>query len=319
MHFEGNLSVLRNLLEKRALLAAGDPRHTRYRTALAIRGGALCGTYCAGQLAALHDCNLTDAFDSAYTASTGTPAAAFFFAGQVHEGREIYWRECVTDRFLSLRRYAVWRSGLGQERAMDIDYLGGVFHGNNERGTKLDVGALQNARTAFYAAATGKNGRGALIDMRSTPQPIDAIKASIAIPGLSRGGVDVDGETYYDGEAAYPFPALAALEREEPTDILVLANCPKPKDGSGDKPVSPDFLRELDEKTRGLFATKHQRFVTQLNALRAQSKCRYLILWTDGAVDPFDRNATKLEAASRRAESHLGALLAECEAYVDCA
>lgn len=308
MLFEGNLEVLQNLRIKRDLLARGDARHELFKTAIGVGGGALLGTYGAGQLASLSEHGHIDTFDVALTASTGTPATLFFVSGQVNEARSVYWKECVTSRFLSLRRF-IARAIPGNEHlfAMDIDYLADVFRGVNDRGLSLDTDAVRRARTVLYAAATSQHGEPALIDMRHADDPVEVMKASIAIPGISRGNVKIGNELYFDGMGAVPFPPTQLIEQFGSTDVLFLANCPKPQ-GRG-TPVPSGYLKDLPSGARKMFETYHERFTSELEALRARTDCRWAIIWTDGLVDPFERDAKKLEEASHRAKEHLNHLL----------
>jgi|CXWL01.1.fsa_nt_gi predicted acylesterase/phospholipase RssA len=310
MLFEGNPQVFSNLRLKRDLLAKGDSRHERYRTALGVGGGALLGTYGAGQLSSLAQYGHVDTFDVALTASTGTPATLFFVSGQVDEARSIYWKECVTSRFLSLRRL-IARAIPGNQHlfAMDIDYLADVFRGENDRGLCLDIETFRRARTEFYAAVTSEHGKTALIDMRRAEDPIEAMKASIAIPGISRGNVRLGDELYFDGMGAVPFPPTQLIDQFAPTDVLFLANCPKPR-GIG-TPVPSAYLKDLPSGARKMFETYHERFATELAVLRARTDCRWAIIWTDDLIDPFERNAKKLEDASHRAKAHLDELLSQ--------
>jgi predicted acylesterase/phospholipase RssA len=310
MLFEGNFQVLQNLRIKRDLLSRGDPRHELFRTAIGVGGGALLGTYGAGQLASLFEHGHKDTFDVALTASTGTPATLFFVSGQVDEARSVYWKECVTPRFLSLRRF-IARAIPGNEHlfAMDIDYLANVFRGLNDRGLQLDIEALRRSRTAFYAAATSGNGDAALIDVRSAEDPIEVMKASIAIPGISRGNVKIGDELYFDGMGAVPFPPTQLVEWFAPTDILFLANCPKPRGRSA--PVPSSYLKDLPSGARVVFETYHERFESELALLRARTDVRWAIIWTDELVDPFERDSQKLKDASERAKTHLSDLLSQ--------
>lgn len=315
MFFEGDLGVLDRLLEKHRLMQLDDRAHEEFRPWLAGSGGALCGTYCAGQLAALFNFGLRNIFTGAITSSTSTPAVKFFGDGNLPLARSIYWKECTLERFLSLRRLALWLAGVGNVPAMDIDFLCEVFRGKNDRGVCFDRAALREWPTAFYAATTKEDGTAGFLDMRFLEDPVEGTKASIAIPGFTRGYVRIDNTIHFDGDGAVPFPATEVL-KFSPTDILVLANRPKPTKGKeveADRPIPSAYLKSVPEGIREAFSTKHLRFAEGLKQLREQNTCRYLILWTDGEVGPFDRNSAKLEAASLRAEVHLNGLLSAAQ------
>ena len=305
MLFEGNVEVFERLFLKQKLLSEGNPLHAAIRPILVVQGGAMRGVYAAGEVTALHDHGLTHVFDAEITASTGTPIIAYKLAEQVRLGRTIYWTECATREFLSLRR----RKG---GYVMDIDYLCEVFRGNTARNVRLDVDTLRRSRTQFYAAVTStKTGVGSLIHMQEACDPINVIRASIAMPWLSHGDVKIGDESYLDGAVAFPFPATEAF-RFNPTDILVLANCPKDEQAGGAEGFAASLLPgSLSAGVRKSFATIGERYTRELSVFRRQKECCWGILWTDNDVRSFDQNPKKLEAASLRAEEHLNTLLSE--------
>ncbi len=306
---EGNLDeVLRAFLIKRDLLEREDSRHREFRIGLAGNGGALCGVYGAGQLSALNTHRLIHVPDVALASSTNAPVFSFAFAGDVDRGSTVYWHECLTQEFLSLRRLLPIFDG----HAMNIDYLCDVFRGHNDRGIKLDVDAIRTLRTAFYVAATTSTGDAALIDMRTAEDPIEGIKASIAIPGVSRGFVDIGGEMHFDGEGAVPFPGAELLRRFDLTHLLVLANRPRPAKNEPPDPTGSAYLRTLPEGARRTFETRHERFMNDLAYVRNETACTVAILWTDGLVTPFSRSRDSLEGAWERAKAHLLRRLAGC-------
>jgi predicted patatin/cPLA2 family phospholipase len=314
MHFEdkfveGDLDeVLRALLVKRDLLERNDPRHEEFRIGLAGNGGALCGVYGAGQLSALESFRLTHVPDVAVASSTSAPAFAFAFANDVDRGSTVYWNECLTQEFLSLRRLLPIYAGY----AMDIDYLGDVFRGKNTRDILLYVETMRRTRTAFYVVATNSRGELVFFDMRMIYDPIEAIKASSAIPGISRGFVYIDGEAHFDGEGAAPFPAAEMLRRFKLTHLLVLANRPKPATNEPPDPAGSAYLKSLPEGARRAFETRHERFMSDLAFVRAQKECKVAILWTDGLVPPFCRSRAPLEEAWHRSKTYLAARLTAC-------
>jgi len=60
-----------------------------------------------GQVIALEEAGLSDAFDIAVGVSTGAPIAAYFLAQQSVLGTSIYYEECTTPQFISLSRMRV--------------------------------------------------------------------------------------------------------------------------------------------------------------------------------------------------------------------
>jgi predicted patatin/cPLA2 family phospholipase len=314
---EGDLRVLDSVIQRSRRFEAGASCHEDTRPWLIVSGGALCGTYCAGQLSALLRARLKNGFVGARASSTGSPGVTSFASETVFDARSMYWIECTYEQFLSLQRLALWLPGIGLAPAMNIDYLCDVFRGTNERGVRLvNHDKLRAWQTDFRIAVTRLDGSGAFLDMRTVEDPIEAVKASIAIPGISRGYVRVGDEILFDGDATGSLPVAEVL-RHSPTDILVLANRPKPREDEAGRvipdPMMPSrYLESLPRGVQNAFSTKHLRYVEELNLLRTQTICRYLIIWTDGVVGPFNRNPKKLEAAALRADEHLGGLLENC-------
>jgi predicted patatin/cPLA2 family phospholipase len=307
---EGNLDVLRNLFVARSFKERDDPRFEHYVFGFAGQGGAMRGTYGAGQLAAFERHRLMSLFKFGVAASTFSPTLAFSLTGNVVFNRSVYWKECASRKFLLLVRPFLPNPEL-RGPMMDIDYLCDVFRGNNERGIRLDIEALRQSPTALYVAVTKSDGSPVLIDIRTAADPIEVIKASIAMPGISRGHVDLGDDVYFDGSGAVPFSATEAV-RFEPTDLVIVANCPKPKDGACSE-IPAQLLSTLPEGARTAFENLHRGFTDGLAWLRKQRDFRWLILWSPpSGVWLLERNASRIEAASLRAEDHLHGLLEQC-------
>jgi len=313
--FEGNLGVLPNILKKEMLLRRGNPAHETYRTGIVVNGGAMRGTIGAAQLAALYDFGILSAFDVAFTGSTGTPPTLFYGSGDIAHTRDVYYKECTTDTFLSFARLVAWRTNPSLAPAMNIDYLC-----DDVLGMRFNADTYRLWRTAHYATVTTSEGESAYLDMKALPDPMQGTKASIAIPGLSRGHVAIGDKIYFDGDGAAPFPAAEAINRFSLTDILVLANRPRPKEDRTGRALSEEaipkdspYLQKVPVGVREAFATKHLRYVDGLDALRKQKTCRYLIIWTDGSIGQFTTNAKRLKAASCAAQQELRSVLQECQ------
>ncbi len=308
MVFEGNiLGVLDSLIEKKRLLALADPRHERIRPMLVVQGGALRGVSAAGHSVAFENHGLTDAFDASFTASTGSPVESYRLSGQVRLGRTIYWNECTTSAFLDFRR--MFKNG----HIMDIDFLCEVFRGNTGRKLCLDVAAMQQSRTEFFAAVTyAKTGEGAFIDMKKAIDPINVIRASIALPFVSHGNVEIEGEPYLDGAVAFPFPATEALRRFQPTDVLVLANCPRDEvPGAFEGRIASRIPGTISPGVKKAFDTQGARYSREISAFRKTTGLRWAIAWADKVIRPFEQNPGLLETASLQAEGLMNGLLAE--------
>lgn len=301
MKYEGSEGVLKRLLSKRRLLAAGDGGHVRFRPMLMILSGVLRGVYGSGQILALESFKLTDTFDTVVTVSTGTPTGAYFLAGQASMGIDVFSEECASESFIQLRRMKV-----------DVDYLASVFRGERER-PGLDEDAARASRTRFFAAITdAETGEGVLADAkRVEPDMVHVIRASIGIPGMGGEPVTIAGRRYVDGAASLAFPVSQAVERFDPTDILVFANSPDTDQGAFMRILSSKLVqRSYPLRVQEVFSGVQQRFDAELEFLRDRFKGRFGIIWSDRAIDPFTTDSAQLRRAGERARDHLHTLLA---------
>lgn len=300
---EGDLQVLTNLLLKKELFDAGDPAHEAIVPEIFIDGGAMRGTCGAGHAASLEKNGIFRTPVKIYAASTGFPVALCACTGQVQEVRETYWEYCSTEDFFSRKRMR------HEGQAMNIDGLVKNLSG------RIRVEALPQSPLDFYGVMTcAETGQGVLIEEKKSINPLNDMRASIALPWFSHANVDIGGgRRCVDGAGAYPF--LARLAQSNSTDVLVLANSPK---GEGPSALgglaSSIFLRSLPPKTREAFASQPQRYVNDLAEFRKPKAFRKLILWMSkkNTIGPFEQDSAKLKAASYEAEKFLDGLFAQC-------
>lgn len=305
---EGSLEVLQNIFLKQQLLNEGNPLHEQIRPGLLILSGMMRGVNGAGQVLALFKHSIRDVFDFVFGLSAGAPVGGGYVANQPQDLIGIFWDECASSEFLSLRR------AVSGGHLMEIDFLVKVLRGQTKRGIALDHTALLKSRTAFYAGATcARTGRGVILDAKTTsPDAVEAIRASIAMPGVSHGNVEIDGNPLLDGAGAFPLPAQEVIRRFKPTDLLIFTNCPQKMNVNEiERLVSPMVLGALSPGAREAFATRSARFTEELSYLRQQTSCRYGVVWTGSEIGEFERNPKKLETAALRAEQHLSDLLSQ--------
>jgi predicted patatin/cPLA2 family phospholipase len=302
MFFEGNTEVFTHLLKKQRLLAAHDAQHATIRPLLLILSGTMRGVYGGGQVIALERFGLTRAFDVAVGISTGAPTVAYFLAKQAVVGTSIYCKECTTNRFISVPRLTV-----------DVDYIADVLRGvGSPKG--LDQQAIYASRSQFFVGVTcAETGEAVLIDAKTdTSDVVHAIRASIAIPGLTRGPVMLGGKPYLDGVGAHPLPIRLLLERFQPTDILVCANGPVNERGRRLERLAWLLMTAKNPPAvQTAFTTRATRFTNELEYLRTQEHCRFAVLWSDDRIGHLTQKPHELSAAAQRAEQHLSELLDE--------
>ncbi|HYD93497.1 MAG TPA: hypothetical protein VEB18_03565 [Candidatus Paceibacterota bacterium] len=289
LSFEGTLEVLSHCERK-----AHDPERTDIRVLCLGLPGTMRGVYGAGSAIALHEAGLTPGIDVFAGISTSAPIFGYTLSGQAEMGTGIYSEECVSGKFMGRMR-------------VDTNYLASVFRDGHKA---LNQEAVRAARSAFYVAVTcAQTGEGAFIDAKTAPDMIDAIHASLAIPGMSSGPITINDRQYIDGVGAFPFPIREALELFQPTDVLILANAP----GQIDTPMLTGagwayLLRGKDangedrypEQVRRQYISSAERYNQSLYWLRNHKPCRFLILKSDHQVDLFERDAAKLRSAAER-------------------
>lgn len=311
MRFEGDPQVLINLFKKKQLLEIGDPRQVEIRPVLLIDGGSMKGVYGGGQVTALEKFRLTNVFDVVVGISTGAPTAAYFIAGQAALGTRIYSEECTTSRFISIGR------ALLKKVIMRTDYLAQIFRGE-ESNKKLNQEAIKESRTELYVVATdAKTGEGVFLDAKSAlPDSVQAIQASLALPGISEGSVEVNGKPYLDGTAS-PLSAKETIERFSPTDLVVFMNRAEFEESGklSERFLWPLFLGKFPSHVKKQYARKRRedKMKKELDFLRSQTKCRVIILWSDGKIESLTQDKKKLVAAAKRSEEHLSSLLTIAE------
>jgi len=309
MPYEGDPRVLDNLILKKRLLDAGDVSHYRYRTLIVVSSGVMRGVCGGAHAIALDKFGLTNAFDVAVGVSTGAPMLGFFLAGQIQQCLSIYWDEAAGDKFINPRR--IYRRG---RPIADTDYLCGVFR------QKMDQEAVLRSRTRFYAGATCVHtGQAHLLNVKqATPDPVEAMHASCAMPRLCGRTVTVGGVECVDGAVSSNMPIRESVDAFEPTDILVLANCPRDeKERLSIKLLSRVLVRGFSGEFRAAFHSRNSRTEAELHYLRTQKRRRFGIKWIRDGLRSFERNPAKLYAAAVREEADMYALLVQAKERVD--
>lgn len=215
MVFIGDTRVITNMWRKKQLLTINDPQHKTLSPLLLLPGGGQRGVVPAGVAAALENLRLVDAFDTLVTSSTGAAIGLYMLAGDVKQGRTIYWEENVRNEFAKKRRV---------RKVLDIDTLEEEFRYGKKR---VAIKAVFASRPKFYVSVTDEEtGEGLFLDAKKCENPIDAVVASINVPILSGGKVvELHGKRFVDGDLGNPLPIDFAISQDA-TDILVVMSSP---------------------------------------------------------------------------------------------
>lgn len=189
------------------------PTHTQPRptTVLIVEGGAMRGAWSAGVLGALHEMNHCQ-FDLVVAGSSGACSAAYFVAGMVKPGIEI-WRQHVGDQ--KLLRKTNW---LRFKPMVDLAYL--IDH-CFKKSVPLPVDAFQTTKTRFQIVLTScETGQPHYFTVRDE-WVFEALKASSSLPFATLGYSFVAGVPYADGGLSDAIPIRYVLAQGA-TDITVV-------------------------------------------------------------------------------------------------
>lgn len=183
----------------------------RPKTALIVEGGAMRGAWAAGVLGALHEMGHQN-FDLVVAASAGACSAAYFVAGMVQPGIEI-WKQHVGDQ--KMLRKTNW---LRFKPLIDLAYL--IDH-TFKKTVPLPATAFDTGHTRFQIVLTDcETGRPVYFNARSQ-WIFEALKASSSLPFATLGYSYVGGQPYADGGVADAIPIQHAID-EGATDITVV-------------------------------------------------------------------------------------------------
>lgn len=217
--------------------------------ALVVQGGGMRGAYAAGALVGLVR-NGAFSFDAVWATSSGAASAAYAVAGQ-EEGLAIWQDHLHGRRFISVPRF------LGGGDLIDLDYLvAGVFAGR----VPLDLGALRRAKVPLHVPATDVlDGAAQYFELRRSRHPLQVLRAAMAMPGVVRAPVEIEGRGYVDGGLVDPLPTVAALEAGARRMTVVLTrpldHAPQPTGRFGRYLVHRDYpgLKRLMEERTGIY------------------------------------------------------------------
>ena len=282
----------RRLLHKADLISLGDDRHKRIRTLLFMPGGGMRGAGGAGFICGLHALGLDDAFDVVGGTSTGAALAANFLSGS--ETTRLTPSIYHTDLPGKLFR-------LFENPPAKIDHVEHVMR-TGEKRARTEV--IRASRSEFFVGVTCMEDFSfELLDAKSAfPDPIAAVKASMAIPGMYNQPVRVNRRFFVDG-SIQPLPIREMIAKYQPTDILVIANATEAKARShkpslGERLTSPYFLRHVPSELRRKWAQRYEAWQESLHEFRSLKDIHTGILWSPDSLHMFDANPEKLRRAS---------------------
>jgi predicted patatin/cPLA2 family phospholipase len=207
-------SVIEAIDERRARRLGGDHVSDGRRLGLVIEGGGLRGVASAAGAVVLAQLGLSDVFDEVYATSAAVMNASYFLTNQPLLGISVYFDNCTTKQFVNPWRF--WK-------IVDVDY---IFDYVVVKEKPLDLPRLAASPSRLYVPVIDRSrAEPRLIDVKASPSPLTAMKASAALPVFYNRAVLVDGAPCMDGGLAIPIALEAALA-SGCTHVLVFSTRP---------------------------------------------------------------------------------------------
>lgn len=168
--------------------------------------------YNAGVLDALNKNPAIPRFDIVIAASGSSGPAAYYVAGQIDFMEQAFGDVLATKRLIN--PFRLWR-------VMDVDYLvDNIFTNQIPLDTKAITESVQNL---YIPAVHAKTGRLKYFTNRNMRCILQAIKASHAVPMMTRVPILVDGDYYHDSlTSSYPDYHILMARRLGAKKIIVI-------------------------------------------------------------------------------------------------
>jgi predicted patatin/cPLA2 family phospholipase len=281
------------LSEDAALLAHLRGKETAHpiRSLLLVLGGGMAGIYGGAIAAALEQYGLIH-FTSVLGVSAGALTAAYLVAGQAAVGASLYCEELACKQFINY-----FRKGT----ILDLDFAERLLRQGQKR---LQVEAIARSASRLYIGVTGfPEGQGLWLDAQDPAiDPITALKASAAIPGLYDAPIyPLPGRRCIDGAIAFPFPLREVVARFQPTHVVVIANSPVQRVSAGPPCEEALFLRtqrQVPDRLRHLMLQRYGRFQKGLAASgRLEGSKVFLLSPPENRLSWLTRNPRRLSQA----------------------
>ena len=187
-----------------------------------ILGGAMEGSYGAGQMLALQEMGYTsldflNEKDTFLGISVGAAICAFGMTAAKRQallGTSYFYTICTDNGFIKYNR---------MKRIVDVSIIEKALR---DTPTRLDVEAIYKNPAQFYVQAYNIkekvpefiNAKASGVDL------IDAIHASMAIPLVYNQEIIIEQSKYSDGGFDDPLPLSRAINKFKPSHVLILPN-----------------------------------------------------------------------------------------------
>jgi predicted patatin/cPLA2 family phospholipase len=303
MFFEGNITSLINAMRLKKECLQNGNSDAGPRILFIGGGGVMYGCEAGGTVTAFAESGYGEVFDWVLGLSTSAPGVTYFLSGNPRVGTSIYYEECCSKEFLNPRRLY---------KPVDTGYLDRVFRG--ETGKPYDLERVFEHRTKLLIGVTNAlTGKQNIVRPNTSEDLYRVILASISIPGITGRSVVYQGREYTDGAMSNPLPVRQMIAALNPTHVLILPN--RTKDVSPAIPQSERILNDLVFRARispvmrEMMRRRRQRFMESLRWLREDCPIPFVIAWSEGGVEKFERDPARIKTAAEKAEQQWRDLL----------
>ena len=272
------------------------------RPRLVIFPGTMRGVHGGGQVTALEkrDRKLIHGFEGIDGASTGAAIGAYALAGQAEEGTRLYYEECTTPDFISFRRMLHGGNGA------DVGYLAHQFRAGPKRLKQENIYA-SGTELCFGVTEYETGNERYVVAKEVKPDIVHGIHVSIAMPALYREPLYIDGVRCNDGGSSCRLVRKALSHK--PTGVVVFTNCSRNHHESSAKKFMTNMIMIREPKAqRVAIRNRYKAAAEDIEGLK-ESGVPYLILYSDGEIGSYTRDADKLKKAAQRSCDHLLSLL----------
>ncbi|MGG4610236.1 patatin-like phospholipase family protein [Providencia sp. Me31A] len=240
-----HVSVTLGTIEPLAFLDDINPG----KTALICEGGGQRGIFTAGVLDEFLICDFNP-FDLMIGTSAGAQNLSAYICGQVGYARRVITRYTTNSAFFNPLRFI--RGG----HLIDLDWL--VETTANECPLRMQAGLdlLKSGREFYMGASRSDDFTAEFLQPTDANSWLDMIRASSAIPGFYRTGVEFDGTLYHDGGISAAVPVEEAYRRGADT-IVVIRTVPS------QMYFTPEWLKRMTQWLEG-DSNSLQRMATML-------------------------------------------------------
>lgn len=213
--------VLANFLRKEKALREGSDL-PRIKPAIICLAGGTAGVVGLGALHALSE-HAPNAPNVCAGVSAGAANVFGFLGGKTGLGLRVY-EHLASANFIS--------GSLFNPR-VKIDYPVSILR-DGFKGLTVDQGVIYKHRSDFVVFTTEySTAQGIKLDAKTArPDIVEAVRASMMVPGVCSGTVHIGDKDYVDGACGIPFPVREVVKAYRPTDLLILFNRPMPEEMS---------------------------------------------------------------------------------------